>query len=230
MLPPNHPLLVHPQSLRVVAAGAAIVFLVVVLSTFLVVRYLSDSSALRNVLQNSYETRLRVQSITALLDRAEAIRAVTDAAADPFAAERYRDTIRAADREMSRIEEAVRQSGQGQPQILDSVKAIRGRLGAFDERTQAADAASGSEATLRRERMRRYASVIDELRAGIDNLNLLQAQVIEAQAAEDKRRAYWSQVLVIMILSAIMLTVATAATLAILLLPGRDDGYPGFRR
>ncbi len=215
------PLIVNLQSFRVIAAGCALVFLLAVLSTFLVVRYLADSAILRDALNRSYEIRLQTQRILSLLDHATRMPQPSGPYDEELRLRRYREMLRLARLEMTRIESAIGEVAFPKKQVLEMIAALKFRIRSADEPESADAAETNAENVGEPERRSaHYGAVLNEIRLGLENINDIETLATEGQILEERRRNFWGQALVIMILSGMMLAIVITATLAVLLLPG----------
>lgn len=214
------PLIVNPQSFRVIAAGCALVFLLAVLSTFLVVRYLSDSAILRDALNRSYEIRLQTQRVLSLLDHATRMPQSHGPYDEELRLRRYREMLRLTRLEMTRIEAAIGDVAFPKKQVLEMIAALKFRIKSTDEQDTSNLPETNAENVREPEsRSAHYGVVLNEIRLGLENISDIETLATESQILEERRRNFWGQALVIMILSGMMLAIVITATLAVLLLP-----------
>lgn len=229
---PQRSLFLRPQTTRLVAVSAALFFLLAIVSTILLVRYLADSASLREGLNRSYEVRFQSQSIMALLEQASLIKGSGDFREESFQPERLQEAIRNAGFELGRIEKALAGSALPKGQVLDLMSALRAKMARVDElHLETPDNISDTqmiESEKRQRRAQRYEAVIGEVRAIVEKINEMEIGAIARQIVDDRKRTYWGQVFVVAILSGIMLGVLVAATLVMLVLP--DMATPAARR
>lgn len=229
---PQRSLFLHPQTTRLVAVGAALLFLLAIVSTILLIRYLADSASLREGLNRSYEVRFQSQSIMALLDQASLIKGSGDFREEGFRPERLQEAIRNAGFELGKIEKALAGSALPKGQVLDLMSALRVKMAQVDELHLETPGNMPDtqmiESEMRQRRAQRYETIIGEVRATIEKINEMEIGAIARQIADDRNRTYWGQVFVVAILGGIMLGVLVAATLVMLVLP--DMATPAARR